>query len=153
IDEPPYQPGAGHPVDMHAATGNPGLALQIGIGAPRRCHGFALRGRPQPALDVRDETLRDLAAAGFEEVDRRNFRQPFAQALDTPGDFAPRLLRHAAGIAGALGEAPGLVGDLAIVGVARLVELRADVLIAESVDHPGLADAGLAAAIDNLAQQ
>ena len=52
-----------------------------------------------------------------------------------------------------LGERTHLLGDVRVVSVARLIEKLADVLISQPVDQAGLAEKGLTAAFDDLAQQ
>ena len=46
-----------------------------------------------------------------------------------------------------------VLGHVFVVGVARLVEERPDLLVRKAVDQPRLADDGFAAAFDDLTQQ
>ena len=78
-------------------------------------------------------------------------REAFAQPSDLHATLGDRVRLRIG--AQRLRQGAHVLGHVFVVGVARLVEERPDLLVRKAVDQPRLADHRFAAAFDDLTQQ
>ena len=99
-------------------------------------------------LETGEEPLERFATRGAEEVARRDLVESAAQAADVGGQRG--VVGRALAAGGArLHQSPRRRCQLAVVGLARRVEERLDLVVAQPVHEARLADGGLAAVRDS----
>ena len=105
----------------------------------------------EPSFELGDQPLGRHAAARFEEVDRRDLSEPLAQPDDLRVRLGVQLLRR--GRVEPCRKGACLLGDGAVVFIARRIEESPRLRIRKALDELRLADHRLAAALDDFLEQ
>src|SRR5262249_57599882 len=95
-----------------------------------------------------NRAFRRFAADGTEEIDRDDLRQSLTQAGDLGANIGER--RSLCVGTQRLRQSARVLDHLCVVGIAGLVEQRADLLVGEAVDQARLADEAFTPSFSNF---